>query len=152
MFNALPLLPIDYIDNVFLEISDQLKKEFDLPAVQSFIDYYRETWVADNALFPKSIWNNFRQKKRTINNLEGFHNRLGNEKSRSHDNIYTTINILKQEQLHWEIMKGEEKETGSNPAEKRDKYIKINNKLDEYWRSEERRVGKECRSRWSPYH
>src|SRR2546429_9650861 len=22
----------------------------------------------------------------------------------------------------------------------------------EYWRSEERRVGKECRSRWSPYH
>src|SRR3984957_2175071 len=23
---------------------------------------------------------------------------------------------------------------------------------DEIWRSEERRVGKECRSRWSPYH
>ena len=22
----------------------------------------------------------------------------------------------------------------------------------QYWRSEERRVGKECRSRWSPYH
>ena len=22
----------------------------------------------------------------------------------------------------------------------------------DYWRSEERRVGKECRSRWSPYH
>ena len=24
--------------------------------------------------------------------------------------------------------------------------------LSEDWRSEERRVGKECRSRWSPYH
>ena len=24
--------------------------------------------------------------------------------------------------------------------------------LDANWRSEERRVGKECRSRWSPYH
>ena len=24
--------------------------------------------------------------------------------------------------------------------------------LTEYLRSEERRVGKECRSRWSPYH
>ena len=24
--------------------------------------------------------------------------------------------------------------------------------LDEWLRSEERRVGKECRSRWSPYH
>ena len=25
-------------------------------------------------------------------------------------------------------------------------------KIDGFWRSEERRVGKECRSRWSPYH
>ena len=24
--------------------------------------------------------------------------------------------------------------------------------LSKLWRSEERRVGKECRSRWSPYH
>ena len=24
--------------------------------------------------------------------------------------------------------------------------------VDHTWRSEERRVGKECRSRWSPYH
>ena len=31
----------------------------------------------------------------------------------------------------------------------------MNEKIDElieYHRSEERRVGKECRSRWSPYH
>ena len=27
-----------------------------------------------------------------------------------------------------------------------------NDQLTEYFRSEERRVGKECRSRWSPYH
>ena len=25
-------------------------------------------------------------------------------------------------------------------------------KWGKFWRSEERRVGKECRSRWSPYH
>ena len=34
--------------------------------------------------------------------------------------------------------------------------IRISKKLDQlgihYIRSEERRVGKECRSRWSPYH
>ena len=24
--------------------------------------------------------------------------------------------------------------------------------VQNFWRSEERRVGKECRSRWSPYH
>ena len=35
-----------------------------------------------------------------------------------------------------------------------DKFNEINEKLmqPETVRSEERRVGKECRSRWSPYH
>ena len=28
----------------------------------------------------------------------------------------------------------------------------VNISLNDYKRSEERRVGKECRSRWSPYH
>ena len=28
----------------------------------------------------------------------------------------------------------------------------IDKAMREHWRSEERRVGKECRSRWSPYH
>ena len=32
-------------------------------------------------------------------------------------------------------------------------YVKIEYQIDsDGWRSEERRVGKECRSRWSPYH
>ena len=31
--------------------------------------------------------------------------------------------------------------------------VELKRNLKEYWwRSEERRVGKECRSRWSPYH
>ena len=28
----------------------------------------------------------------------------------------------------------------------------LGNNTADSWRSEERRVGKECRSRWSPYH
>src|SRR3712207_8339929 len=31
-------------------------------------------------------------------------------------------------------------------------YIYLNSDKALYYRSEERRVGKECRSRWSPYH
>src|ERR1051326_1515327 len=31
-------------------------------------------------------------------------------------------------------------------------WMKYNRHLGDYERSEERRVGKECRSRWSPYH
>ena len=34
----------------------------------------------------------------------------------------------------------------------RDKKIEVDATLREIPRSEERRVGKECRSRWSPYH
>ena len=30
--------------------------------------------------------------------------------------------------------------------------MKVKEKYEELKRSEERRVGKECRSRWSPYH
>ena len=30
--------------------------------------------------------------------------------------------------------------------------VKVGDKISEAERSEERRVGKECRSRWSPYH
>ena len=33
-----------------------------------------------------------------------------------------------------------------------DKMDKVGYHAVECWRSEERRVGKECRSRWSPYH
>ena len=32
------------------------------------------------------------------------------------------------------------------------KVVKIDKATMDYYRSEERRVGKECRSRWSPYH
>src|ERR1044071_3867654 len=30
--------------------------------------------------------------------------------------------------------------------------VKVNTRINDQLRSEERRVGKECRSRWSPYH
>ena len=45
-----------------------------------------------------------------------------------------------------------EKEEQKNPkVSRRKEIIKITSEINEM-RSEERRVGKECRSRWSPYH
>ena len=39
------------------------------------------------------------------------------------------------------------------PSSKQKKIIKLNYDAQRFvYRSEERRVGKECRSRWSPYH
>jgi len=40
---------------------------------------------------------------------------------------------------------------GSRAIDKGD-WVKMTNEMIEQGRSEERRVGKECRSRWSPYH
>src|SRR5437016_8113668 len=40
--------------------------------------------------------------------------------------------------------------TSSRPSRKRRKRSSVSGAA--LWRSEERRVGKECRSRWSPYH
>ena len=40
--------------------------------------------------------------------------------------------------------------TAEQNKEKR--MTRIEDSLRDIWRSEERRVGKECRSRWSPYH
>ena len=43
------------------------------------------------------------------------------------------------------------RETITQAAECEGKYVKQSGGRGQY-RSEERRVGKECRSRWSPYH
>ena len=39
-----------------------------------------------------------------------------------------------------------------DPQFRQSVWIRIDEHDPEQWRSEERRVGKECRSRWSPYH
>ena len=40
----------------------------------------------------------------------------------------------------------------TNVNNKGGKTVDSSKKAGKHWRSEERRVGKECRSRWSPYH
>ena len=44
------------------------------------------------------------------------------------------------------------RESITKPAEAERKYIRQSGRHEQDDRSEERRVGKECRSRWSPYH
>ena len=43
--------------------------------------------------------------------------------------------------MHTEVLTGKTQQKFFNPDE-----------AENFYRSEERRVGKECRSRWSPYH
>ena len=44
------------------------------------------------------------------------------------------------------------KASAENPIHTMQYRIKSKQSIEEKLRSEERRVGKECRSRWSPYH
>ena len=60
--------------------------------------------------------------------------------------VYASIDIFRHREIYREMT--------ANPlrTEYVDKGGHDNVKLDLLCRSEERRVGKECRSRWSPYH
>ena len=70
--------------------------------------------------------------------------------------------ILEESKLRNQIKKTESdinalKKSGAKADDERIKKLKIEldirkDNLDKFKRSEERRVGKECRSRWSPYH
>ena len=62
------------------------------------------------------------------------------------DHICIAVKNIDEARKVWEPVLGK-----SGPD---DEYIDESEKIKvaRYWRSEERRVGKECRSRWSPYH
>ena len=51
-----------------------------------------------------------------------------------------------------ESQKNDDTDIKINPYDKLPLYRKLIDKKNQQVRSEERRVGKECRSRWSPYH
>ena len=63
-----------------------------------------------------------------------------NETSPQCNKLELVANYL-QVSIEWLI-------TGKNPSN----FTKEESELIQAYRSEERRVGKECRSRWSPYH
>src|SRR3712207_8619386 len=71
-------------------------------------------------------------------------------------NINTLINYtLKMFDKSEEILENSMKYMISKDVENAKKISKEDDEIDDlrdYIRSEERRVGKECRSRWSPYH
>ena len=64
--------------------------------------------------------------------------------------IIKMIQDLRNRMEVW-IEKIQEK-SNKDLEELKNKQTVMNNTITEIKRSEERRVGKECRSRWSPYH
>ena len=66
-----------------------------------------------------------------------------------------TKNLFSTKKKHPSVLLGFSSLTHSNSNQQRrssQEQIKLTDQDQVFMRSEERRVGKECRSRWSPYH
>jgi hypothetical protein len=82
---------IDHLDSL---IPTLYENEVDL-----FLQYYRNTFGI-NSSFPPSMYNHYRDvNPRTINHLEGHHNRWKKRSIKSHNDIYACIDMFKNEQL-----------------------------------------------------
>ena len=93
---------------------------------------------------------------------------MGCSKSRSKSEVNSNTVLLKKQEtsqikkLNFHLKQLEKEEQKNPKVSRRKEIIKIRSEINEKEmkemiakvnkRSEERRVGKECRSRWSPYH
>ena len=67
-------------------------------------------------------------------------------------NDLQNITVKLAAQMAWYFIEGVKKRNSDNPKDHIQNFKKYLVYFDQLHRSEERRVGKECRSRWSPYH
>ena len=116
-FAAIALLPQrDMIEATeYLRLNKPLLYEKE---IELFIEYHDKTYGV-NSSFPPIMYNHYRNiNPRTINYLEGRHNRWKKISASSHNDVYTCIDMFKNEQL---LAADEHKrdETGAPPPKRR---------------------------------
>ena len=96
-FVALALLPVNKVIDGFVHLfENQPSKEY--PQIENFLEYVTETWMEDDALFHKSLWNHYENRgPRTNNHVEGYNAKLKRFLSK-HPNIWTFILKIKGEE------------------------------------------------------
>lgn len=119
------------IDEAIRILEQDLLDSYDQPAVRAFIAYYKSTWVADDALFKKEFWNQFDEKRRTNNDVEGFHNLLHTAIG-TKPNIFTALNGLKDVQADKENELNDFETTGEWNTKQKKKYKEINQQIEKY--------------------
>lgn len=131
--NSLPLLPINLIEQAYVDIKDQLNQFRDhLDEIRSFLNYYEQTWLNQDALYPRELWNKYRDHKRTNNDPEGINNKINSMINQDHPNIYVLIKTLMDVQIDYE-MQIREIDNGLVLNDKKTKYKEINKKLNNLW-------------------
>ena len=72
--------------------------------MENFNDYLVETWLADDAKIPASIWNVYGEdQKRTNNNVEGWNSKFSKLVRKHHPNIFEFVDAIRKEQAATEL-------------------------------------------------
>ncbi|CAF1442290.1 unnamed protein product [Rotaria sordida] len=130
-FAAIALLPETDMDegNHYLRSTKPLLYENE---INSFLDYHDKTYGI-NSRFPPTMYNHYRNlNPRTINYLEGRHNRWKKRSTKPHNDIYICIDMFKHEQL----LASDERqrhEAGAPPPKRRKKTCIAEESLSRLW-------------------
>ncbi|CAF1477028.1 unnamed protein product [Adineta ricciae] len=97
-FAAIALLPENEFDDAVQALSSNTPDTYE-NEIHSFLQYHESTY-GKNSNFPPSMYNHYRNlNPRTINHLEGQHNRWKKRSLKPHDDIYRCIDMIKNEQV-----------------------------------------------------
>ena len=147
------------LDETFLKLAPDINASDVAPLVSTYRERYSDVGYSENTIYPEIPLTLYQLKKAGLN--------LGVCTSKRHDfakkilSLFELLNffnfvdggdigITKGEQLSSLLKRGA---IDSHSIMVGDRAIDITSaKENSLRRSEERRVGKECRSRWSPYH
>ncbi|XP_018496340.1 uncharacterized protein LOC108864695 [Galendromus occidentalis] len=125
---ALSLVPLHRLDDAWLEV------EAESPGVGfvgheklvRFKDYFIRTWMDNDTIFPRSLWNHHGNLGvRTTNHLEGWHSSLNKKIKSAHVNIYELISHLKKEE-HDQRLQRVLLDAGNPPRPPKRKYKILN--------------------------
>lgn len=130
-FAAVALLPEDHMNEAFQQLN-LIKPELYKKQINSFIKYHDKTY-GNNSNFPPSMYNHYRNvNPRTINYLEGRHNRWKKQSRKAHDDIFACIDLFKNEQL-FAFDERERHETGATPSKRRKNVRIAEDALNRLW-------------------
>ena len=93
------------------------------PGIQEFLDYYHNTF-GPFSRFPPHMYNHYRNvTPRTINYLEGRHNRWKKHVTSPHPNIYIAIDLLQKEQALASIVRVRDELGAPTPKRRKNNVI-----------------------------
>ncbi len=116
-FAAVALLPEQDMHEAFQHLRS-IKPSLYPKQIDSFLKYHDKTYGI-NSSFPPAMYNHYRNvNPRTINYLEGRHNRWKKRSTKAHNDIYSCIDMFKHEQL-FAADQRERHEAGAAPPKRR---------------------------------